>query len=149
VAVPFVFVCHVSKRNVLLGSCDFDLNKDIQRETSNLNAGAAGLGIREVGSIDIVDSLEIVHVLDKDVDLEDLLHGRTAVFQKTTDVLENLVGLSLDILLLDTNEFTLRVDGSSARAEDQTIVLNSLRVGSTNGCSLLGENGFLNTRHII
>jgi hypothetical protein len=115
----------------LLGSSDLNLDKDVKRKTSNLNAGAARLGVREVGGIDIVDSLEVVHVLDEDVDLEDLLHGRTAVFQKTADVLEDLVGLSLDILLLDTNKLTLRVDGSGARAEDHTIVLDGLRVGGT------------------
>jgi hypothetical protein len=115
----------------LLGSSDLNLDKNVKRKTSNLNAGADRLGVREVGGIDIVDSLEVVHVLDEDVDLEDLSHGGTTVFQETADVLEDLVGLGLDILLLDTNKLTLRVDGSGTRAVDQTIVLDGLRVGST------------------
>ena len=114
-----------------MGSDDLDFNKNIQRKASNLDASTARLGVREVGGIDIVDGLEVVHVLDEDIDLEDLLHGGTAVFQKTSDVLENLVSLSLDILLLNTNELTLRVDGSSSRAEDQAIVFDSLGVRST------------------
>lgn len=115
----------------LLGSSDFDLDKNVKRKTSNLDAGADRLGVREVGGIDIVDGLEVVHVLDEDVDLENLSHGGTTVFQQTADVLEDLVGLGLDILLLDTNKLTLRVDGSGARAVDQTIVLDGLRIGST------------------
>lgn len=144
VSVSFLYVWCLTS---LLGSNDLNLDKDIQRKTSDLNAGAARLGIGEVGSIDIVDGLEVVHVLDEDIDLENLLHGGTAVFQKTNDVLEDLVGLSLDILLLDTNELTLRVDGSSTRAEDHAVVLDGLRVGGTDGCGLLGEYSFFDTRH--
>jgi hypothetical protein len=126
--MPLLFCWHICH---LLGSSDLDFDKNVQGKTSNLHASTARLGVREVGSIDIVDGLEVVHVLDEDVDLENLLHGGTTVFQKTRDVLEDLVGLSLDILLHNTNELTFRVDRGGTRAEDHAIVLNSLRVGST------------------
>ena len=106
------------KETTLLGSNNLNLNEDVHRKTSNLNAGADGLGIREVGSIDLVDDLAVVHVLDENVDLEDLRHGGTTVFQSIADVLEDLVGLSLDVLLLNTNELTLRGERGCTRAED-------------------------------
>jgi hypothetical protein len=106
------------KETTLLSSSNLNLNEDVHRKTSNLNAGTAGLGIREVGSIDLVDDVAVVHVLDENVDFKDLRHGGTAVVQKTADVLEDLVGLSLDVLLLNTNELTLRGERGGTRAED-------------------------------
>lgn len=127
----------------LLSSNALDLDSDVKGKAGNLNAGAGRLGVREVSGIDLVDSLEVVHVLDKDVDLENLGHVRAAVLEETGDVLEDLMGLLLDILGLDSDEVALGVNGAGARDHNQTVELDGLGVGGTNGGGLLREHGFL------
>ena len=76
--------------------CDnFALKENVLGKTSNLNAGAGGVGLGEILSIDTVDGSKIVHVLDENGGLNDLGHVRACGFEQCGEVFENLMCLSL------------------------------------------------------
>jgi hypothetical protein len=151
-----------------LGSDTFDFNQAVQRQASDFHTGTHRLGIREVSlqrtqsviihlflsltySIDVIDGLKVGHVLYKNVHLEHLGHGRATILEQSRDVLKDLMGLLCHILFCDTYMVALGIHGTGTGQVNQTIVLDSLTVGSTDRGGLVRVNGFSYRagRHVV
>jgi hypothetical protein len=76
--------------------------------------------------INIIDSLEIVHILDEYIDLEHLGHRGATVFKKSGDVLKYLMSLLGNVLFGDADVVALRINGTGTRQEDETAGFDGL-----------------------
>lgn len=85
--------------SLVLDGNKLDLEVDTQWQVDDGDAGSGWLVGVEVGGVDLVELGEVGHVLQEDVDLDDVFQLGVGVHDNGQGVLEHLVGLGLDVTL--------------------------------------------------
>lgn len=86
-------------------------------ERTHLNNRVGGIGRRKPFPAQLDHLVEVEHVSEKDRDLDDILETRAASPQNAIEILESLLGLSIEVSY--PNNPSARVNGDLARDEKE------------------------------
>ena len=128
---------YILKNLVISSSNDFDFNVTTQWQFLNGNTTSGWLVGGEVSTVDLVQFLEVTHIGQEDVDLDDLVQAGVTSSQDGFDVVEHLLGL------VGNGAFDLLTFGSVvdlARNVKQVADLHTWRVRSGWWGGILAKN---------
>src|SRR5437773_1522700 len=126
-----VTIATLSLRRILLRDAGdaLDLDQNGAPQAGHLHGGSGGGQGREIGNVDFVETLEVVHVPQVHIDLEEVFERGAGARQHGLEVLQTLFGLRLDLVARYLSRS--RVHGNLAGRIDHVPKRQALRSDGT------------------
>src|SRR6266481_91397 len=124
---------HSSYLPLLQDGDDFDFDQGILREARDLHGRSRGRSQGEIAGVHFVHRSEIVHVLQEDRRLDDVIHLRSGGLHDPTNVFQDPFRLFADIGLRHLARF--RIQSYLSRDEQETVRADGLRIRSNRFCA--------------